>query len=159
MLAFDRIASIASIAVTLIGMFVGPLIAVRMSVKQFRSTKWWEKQEEAYREIMGGLATLKHALARWFDDSVGVRSLSQPEKDSLNRAFGEAREMIDKAAATGAYLISEDASEALAKLKRELDKNDGTGSWVAAIERDYAAVEACIAKMKSYARMDLRAPH
>jgi hypothetical protein len=156
MLAFDRMTSIASIAVTSIGMFVGPLIAVRMSVKQFRSTRWWEKQEEAYREIMGALATLQHALARWFDDSVQMRNLSQPEKDSLNRKSEEAREMIDKAAATGAYLISEDASQALATLKRELDKNDGPGNWVAEIERHHAAVEACITKMRSCARRDLR---
>jgi hypothetical protein len=78
---------------------------------------------------------------------------------SLNTKPEEAREMIDEAAATGAYLISEEASEALATLKRELDKNDGPGSWVTEIERHHAAVKACVTKMKSYAEMDLRSRH
>jgi ABC-type arginine/histidine transport system permease subunit len=63
-----------SVLVTLIGLFVGPLIAVRISLKQFHSQKWWELRAEAYSKIMGQLSAVQRALDLWIDIEEGTRA-------------------------------------------------------------------------------------
>jgi hypothetical protein len=147
--------SIVSVAITLIGIFVAPWLAVRMSLKQFRSTKWWEKQAEAYSNIMEHLTTLQYALGAWCDESSHQRDLSKSEKETLNKKFGEAREVIAKATAAGAYMISTEASNALTTCIEKLNKTDLRGDWLSDLDRHYDAVKECITEMARYSRKDL----
>ena len=155
MTGFKDVMSIVSVAITLIGIFVAPWLAVKMSLKQFRSTRWWEKQAESYSNIVGHLTTLQYALGAWCDESMHLRDLSKSEKETLNKKFGEAREVIEKAAAAGAYMISEEASNALTTLIEKLNKTDLRGDWLSDLDRHHSAVKECITEMACCSRKDL----
>jgi hypothetical protein len=152
---FKNMMSIVGVVITLIGIFVAPWLAVRLSLKQFRSTRWWEKQAEAYSNIMEQLAALQYTLGIWYDESLHLKDLSKSEKETLNEKYGEAREIIEKAAAAGAYLISDGASKTLTTLIKELNKSDLRGDWLSDLDRHYGAVRECITEMTRYSRKDL----
>ena len=61
---FKTAMSIVTEVTALIGIFVAPWLAVKLSLKQFRSTRWWEKQAETYSNIMEKLKTLQYILGR-----------------------------------------------------------------------------------------------
>jgi len=147
--------SIVAQLTALIGMFVAPWLAVKLSLKQFRSTRWWEKKAEACSNIMEHLKTLQYTLGRWYDENCQVTSLSKSEHDTLNKEFGEAKKTIERAAAAGAYLISNDASNTLTLLIGELNKTDSRGDWLADLDRHYSAVKQCIAGITRFAYKDL----
>lgn len=155
MTGFKDVMSIVSVAITLIGIFVAPWLAVRMSLKQFRSTRWWEKKAEAYSNIMEHLTTLQFALGAWCDESSHLRDFSKSEKEILNKKFGEATEVIEKAAAAGAYMISNEASNALTTCIGKLHKTDSRGDWLSDLDRHYSAIKGCISEMTRYSRIDL----
>ena len=153
---FKNVTIIVSLAINLIGVLLAPWLAVKRSLKQFRSTRWWEKQAEAYSEIMEQLRTLQYALGRWCDESSHLIDLSKSEKETLNKKFVEAREVLEKSAAAGAYLISEEASNALTILIKELNKTNARGDWLSDLDRHYEAVKQCITEMIRHSREDLQ---
>ena len=87
-------------------------ITARLSLRQFRSQRWWERQAEAYSSIMEKLTLLQYLLGLWYDDALAVGRIPEAGRDELNRRFAEAREGIIRAAAAGSYIISVTAADA-----------------------------------------------
>jgi len=88
--------------------------------------------------------------------TVGIKRTRDKDKEKLSECYEKARESIIKAAAIGAYIVSDATVVALTKLLRELEKEDLNGNWVDDINRNYASVKECIEKIREYAKMDLQ---
>ena len=78
------------------------------------------------------------------------------DKEKLSECYEKARESITKAAAIGAYIVSDATVVALTKLLRELEKEDLIGNWVDDINRYHVSVKECIEKIREYAKVDLQ---
>jgi len=130
-------------------------VTVKFSMGQFYSQRWWEKKVEAYSRIIEHLSYLRYCFGEWFDEGVGVTSLRDKEREKLSEGYGQARESITKAAAIGAYIVSDETATALAKLLHELEKRDPDGDWLSDIDRTYHSIEEYITKIREYARVDL----
>lgn len=102
------------VGITAIVSFAGPWIAVKLSLKQFRSQKRWERQQEAYMTILESLAVVRNHYGNLFDSIVRSEVWTPDEKDV--QKFKDARFEIEKYAAAGAYLISESSTKALQKV-------------------------------------------
>ena len=130
-------------------------VTVKLSIKQFYSQRWWEKKAEAYSHIIEHLSYLQYYFGEWFNEGVGIKKLGEKDTERLSEGYRKARESITKAAAIGAYIISDDTATALVKLLRELEKEDPRGNWVGDIDRCYGSVKECITKIREYAKVDL----
>jgi hypothetical protein len=62
---------VAQICITLVGILAGPWIAVRWSLSQFRSTKWWERQEQIYTNAITLLSFVKFGLTQRYLKCIG----------------------------------------------------------------------------------------
>jgi hypothetical protein len=103
--------SIVTCCITLFGMFMGPRIAVRMALKQFRSQKWWELQTETYGRLLQSLAVIKHHFdGRVLDSTSGRDGHTHPKLDD---EFSTASADLHKFVATGGYYFSDDTNAAL----------------------------------------------
>ena len=102
------------VGITAIVSFAGPWIAVKLSLKQFRSQKRWERQQEAYMKILESLAVVRNYYGTLFDCIVRSE-VWKPDENELQK-FKDARFEIEKYAAAGAYLISEASTKALQKV-------------------------------------------
>src|SRR5258708_35469313 len=78
--------------------FVASWLAVKSAVRQLSSQRWWERQEEAYRNIVENLSRIQVLLSRI--DNSGVESVSIEQQmnkwsqilkriDDLEQAFHE----------------------------------------------------------------------
>ena len=138
------IALIPALAVSIITSF----ITVKLSLRQFYSQRWWEKRAEAYSEIMEHLSYLQFYFDEWSDEIHGERTLSKEKKEELLGVYLKSRESIIRAAAIGAYIVSDTTTVALATLLSELRTEDPMGNWAADNDRHYTAVKECIAKIR-----------
>ena len=132
------------------------IVTVKLSIKQFYSQRWWEKKAEAYSHIIENLSYLQYYFSEWFDEEIGIKRMRDKDKEKLSECYEKARESITKAAAIGAYIVSDATVVALTKLLRELEKEDLSGNWVDNINRYHASVKECIEKIREYAKVDLQ---
>lgn len=66
--------------ITGVGLYVGPKIAVKRSIEQFRSQKWWENQASAYAALLSRLAILKHHNRVWYAWAVEHEDMPEEKK-------------------------------------------------------------------------------
>ena len=130
-------------------------ITVRLSMRQFYSQRWWEKKAEVYSHIMEHLSYLQYHLGEWEAEFIGEKTLSKEAKERLAEGYRQSKESITKAAAIGAYIVSDNVATALAELLRELNKSDPMGDIMADIEMHSSAIEKCIAKIREDAKVAL----
>ena len=129
-------------------------LAVRISLRQFSTQKWWERREQTYAKIIGILSSLLVSLGRWENDELSIKILNKEEKDNLFKKLRQGQEQIELVAREGAFRISEKSSEALREAVRALDRY---GSHpMEGIEIQWKAVSYCLEIINSEAKKDLR---
>lgn len=117
---------IVQIGITMIGMVVGPWIAVRWSIKQFRSQKWLERQGEVYSRLLENLAIIRHCVTTELNYYLRPDYQLGPNK-LLDAQLGSATAEVQKIAAMGAYYLSEEASKSVDKFSNSWNVNLGCG--------------------------------
>jgi hypothetical protein len=147
------LALIPSIVVSVLTAYV----TVRLSIKQFYSEKWWEKKAEAYSSIIEQLSYLQYFLEQWFSNEIGEKVLREETKARMREEYEQVELALKKAAAAGAYIVSDDTAIALKDVISvfnqpgyRYDRN-----WLEEMEKDYVAVKECITKIREYAKEDL----
>ena len=130
-------------------------VTVRLSMKQFYSQRWWEKKAETYSRIIEQLTCLQYYFGERFDEGIGIKKLDNESEKKIFESYRQAKESITKAAAMGAYIVSDDTATALAKLLNELEGKNPIGDWVSDIDKYHRSVKECITKIREYAKVDL----
>lgn len=129
-------------------------ITVKLSVRQFYSERWWEKKAEAYSHIIEELSCLQYCFwERGWAKFEGIE-FSEPRKTKLQEEYNRAEESIRKAAAIGAYIVSDETATALEKVLRELLEEEPINSSEQ-LHKCLSSVNTCIAKIRQYAKVDL----
>jgi hypothetical protein len=142
------IALLPALAVSIITAY----IAVRLSLKQFYSQRWWDKKAEAYSLILEHLSYLKYYYGEWIDELQLDITMSEDHQKRLNDGYQQSKESIIKAAAIGEFIISETAGQAVAKLLSELTNLHFEADLNTIVERSYAAAGECIKTVKEEAK-------
>jgi hypothetical protein len=141
------------------GLFISvltALVTVRLSIRQFRSERWWEKKWDAYSQIMKQLTLLEFSYGSWYDDAVSARALNDESKAILREQHHQAEESIGMAAAAGSFVVSKESARVLADLVKEFDKHAAGEHWVDEIGRHYQSTVTSIARIREHAKADLR---
>jgi hypothetical protein len=117
---------IAQIIITIIGMIVGPWLAVRWSLRRFRSEKWWERQEEAYGTLLGDLVVAKQYL---FEAWEGLVRQQPTPNDEMTIRYRKACSDIELQVYAGPYLLSEETIKTAKTFLGQIDteSNDYAG--------------------------------
>ena len=139
------------IAVTLIGLFVGPLIAVKLAMKRFRSEKWWEIQSQKYNHLIDNLAIIKHYLDAKVEYYAHPDYACKPESTLKDQSFSAAS-AIATLAATGNHYLSNEASNSLRKCVGALSIDFGWGDEEAEAKQYLEAVDDCVGILTREAR-------
>jgi hypothetical protein len=148
--------------VTLLGVVAGAVATYRsassqheMELEKFYTEKWWEKKDEAYSHIIEQLARLRYYYGRWLDSLETGRDFTDEERKRLGKEHNQAKEEIERAAAAGAYAISDEASSALEEFLRALDRAYSP-DFYAQVDQEYGLTKQCIATIRECASADLQ---
>jgi len=132
-------------------------ITVQLSLRRFRSERWWERKVLAYEKIIGALHDSKafadnHLKAEYSDRVV------PEEKDKELRARSKAAyEEIAKAIDTGSFLLSDEALSRLKQYEKDAKKASDEQSWFEYLHADLVATSNCLKDFIQIAKRDLKA--
>jgi hypothetical protein len=141
--------TVAQIVITIIGMGVGPWLAVRWSLKQFRSQKWWERQQEVYTQLLEDLSVIySHDMGVMDEIETGNKYMPALEVGAM---VTSAKHRIERLSITGAYIISEVTASALMKYQRASYKADAESHPHDACEIESSAAKDCLEVIKKEA--------
>ena len=143
-----------AIIVGIIVAAVSSWITVQLSLRKFRTEKWWELKAEAYSKIIGAL----HNSKAFADEHLNAHNrgykISEEKEKEVRRRANEAKEKISKAVDIGAFLLSE---RALARLKQyQKDAQAGAEDWYKSLEKDWEVSHKCLKDIIEIAKIDLQ---
>lgn len=99
---------------------------------------------------------MQYCYGQWLGEITDGVSLAQDDKVKLSKSYRESRELLIKASATGAYIISDDAAKVLKNIVDDLEKVDWVNDWFGHIDRCYGCIVEGIIEIRACAIMDLK---
>ena len=143
----------------LVGLLIATVsawVTVQLSLKRFRSEKWWERKVEAYERVIEALHHRKAFADAHYEEWFEGQKHSQERQDQLSRGVKESIKEIEKAANVGAFLFSGEAQGRLARYKRESREALKGSDIHEMINSSSKAVDSCLSDLIELARKDLR---
>ncbi|MDB4895674.1 MAG: hypothetical protein JWN15_1936 [Firmicutes bacterium] len=105
-------------------------VTVRMSLKRFRSEKWWERKATAYERVIEALYQAKAFFDAHLDAAMDGRELTEEFKAELQQRSKDAHVEINKATAIGAFMLSDQAQARLNKYQQEVAEAEKKEFWM-----------------------------
>ena len=110
---------------TALGLYYGPKIAVRRSLEQFRSQKWWERKASAYDELIRAASRLlAYHSDCWEQQTRGWRWTEDRQKESDEKRK-EALAVLETFSDLGGFVISEAAGKVVKRLQASEEPTGG----------------------------------
>ena len=132
--------------------FASAWITVRLSFRQFRSERWWERKVEAYDRIISALHDSTTYAEAKFSAHCEERELKNSELAKKSR---DAHLEIQRAADMGAYLLSKEARERLVRYRNACKQEWDDSNFFGYLECEAAASSSCLSDMIEIAKRDL----
>lgn len=129
-------------------------ITVQLSLRRFRTERWWERKVESYTNIIEALHNSK-AFASYHLKIAG-REIPDERDEDLRSRTREANDEILKATDVGAFILSEKALTRLRKYKNEEEEASELGDWYGYLVADLEATEECLKDFIEIAKKDLK---
>jgi hypothetical protein len=136
---------------------VSSWITVQLSLRKFRSERWWERRVEAYSKAIEALHNSKAFAHHHLEAEDKGRKLSEERKTELKHNAKAAHDEILKAISVGSFLLSEGALSRLEKYQREVEQASKQQTWYDYIDEVWYANDQCLKDFIEIARRDLKA--
>jgi hypothetical protein len=130
-------------------------ITVQLSLRKFRSEKWWERKADAYTRILDALHKSKKFSDEHLEAEYRAKEVSEDRDKELRKLAKESREELLRAVDVGAFLLCGDAVEVLKDYEREVDKLSEYETWYEYIDADNTINHRTLLKLIPIARKDL----
>lgn len=131
------------------------VITVKLSLKKFRSEKWWEKKTEAYSKIVDALHQLKNYCEQKLPAEYGEPSLSSEKEKELGQQYQTAYRELVKALDVGSFIITDEAVKILETYQNRPELNYYENPLCDIIECDLKYIKECLRDFKLAAKKDL----
>lgn len=129
-------------------------VTVQLSLRQFRSERWWEKRVDAYSKIIEALHNSKAFLEEHLEAEAVEGDLSAERKKELGARAHAANDEIVKAVNVGAFLLSEKALANLKQYKVDTATHPDM-MWDEYLEQNFPATKVCLEAIVKIAKKDL----
>jgi hypothetical protein len=101
---------------------IASFATVRLSIKRFRSERWWERKADTYSKIVTSI----HQMITCCEDHMeyiesGIEDDSNAE-ERFQKAFLAAQGQMEKTLEAGSFFISSDSEKVIKNLKMNLEK-------------------------------------
>jgi hypothetical protein len=117
--------TLCNLVLTAIGLYFGPTIAVRRSLEQFRSQKWWERKANAYDELIRAASRLCAYHSRCVDVEMKGWQMTEEWKRATDEKRKEAVGILENYSDFGGFAISETAGYAIRRIQASFEPKDG----------------------------------
>jgi hypothetical protein len=130
-------------------------ITVKLSLRRFRSEKWWELKVQTYQNVIEALHNSKLFADEHLEAGYNFREVSDERDKELRQKAKAGHEELGKIMDIGAFMLSEEATARLQRYRKEAKAAGEEPDWVGYLEADYAALDNCLKDFIEIARRDL----
>ena len=129
---------------------------VQLSLKRFRSERWWEKKAEAYERVIEAFHNSKKF------DSEHMRAVERGSEvpndrdQELRKLSKAARDEILRAADIGGFVMSEGAMKILSRYEAESENAPREPSWYEHLDASWSLTNSYMKEFFAEAHRDLR---
>ena len=131
-------------------------ITVQLSLRQFRSQKWWERKFDAYAKILDALHESKKFSDEHLEADYKAKEVSEERDEELRKLSKKSREELLRSVDVGAFLLCDEAVEVLKGYENEADKLHEYKTWYEYIDADNTINHRTLKKLIPIARKDLK---
>jgi hypothetical protein len=131
-------------------------ITVQLSLRRYRTEKWWERKADAYSSVIEALHNAKTALDQQFEADLEGRELREDRVRFLDDRARAATDEILKITDVGAFLLCDEALSRLVLYQKEARAASHTPDWGQFVDDTIAVTDRCIKDIIRIAKKDLR---
>lgn len=134
---------------------VSSWITVRLSIRQFRSQRLWEKKVETYQKIIEAFHKSKNYSSEYLTTEIKGREVSEARGAELVKQSKEAHHEISKARDVGRFLLSDKAVSILDEFKKKYHSQPHYESWVESLEKNWLLADDYMKEFIAEAQKDV----
>ena len=131
-------------------------IAVQLSISKFRTEKWWEKKTEAYERVIEAFHNVKNGFSAHMEVEFGEMKLSEDRKKELEKCSRNARDEILRASDIGAFILSKNALNILAKFEAQSKIAIKENGWFGFLDSSWSLADNHMKEFIEEAHRDLK---
>ncbi len=135
---------------------VSSWVTVQLSLRKFRTEKWWERRADAYASVIEALHNSKEFSVQHLRAEERGREISEDRDAELRVQATAASEEIRRVANIGSFFLSDQAMVRMARFQKEEDEASDAMDWIEYLEGDWKAVSTCLDDMIAIAKADLK---
>jgi hypothetical protein len=140
--------------VAVLSAWVAARLAVRHSVRQFQSERWWERKADAYSALVHALHNMRGYVETLREVHAG-EGAAFPE-DQLRIQWRHGRDELARVASQHAFVIAGDAAEEVTRLHGELRYGANGRPHAEALGGESDAIGRTLTRVREIASRDLR---
>ncbi len=132
-------------------------LTVNLSIRQFRTQKWWENKYETYYKVITCLSRLIYCYREWMKVYTPdtLREFNEEYKNKITEKYNLAIEEFHEIANASVFNISEKAAKEIRKLRDEIEDAAGSHNWYEDACEKHELIENCIRDIRIYSKEDL----
>ncbi len=131
-------------------------ITVRLSLRRFRSEKWWEKKVAAYERVIDAFHDLKRFTSEHMVAEEQLKEIDDARDHQLRELAQKGRDEILRASDVGAFILSEKTLSILAKYEAESGGLLKHKSWYEYLDAKWSITNQYMKEIIAEAHRDLK---
>ncbi len=151
--AFDIL---AIFAVNITVAITTAIVTVHLSIRRFRTEKWWEIRAEAYHRVIEALHNAKAFSDTHLKADMEDLAISPEREKEVSEQSEKAVREITHAIDLGRYLLSKEALDRLKRYQTDRAAAADTTSWQRYLMDTRDVCEDCLKDMSKIARRELK---
>ncbi len=132
-------------------------LTVRLSLKRFRTERWWERKAETYSNILESLHLMKQYYDALIAAELNYQEISDERGKEIWGRWKGGIEEIARVTDIGSFIVSDEAVRRLEQLQGDLDLDgpDATKSFYEFLEDQFEKIQKCLSEIREIAKEDL----
>ena len=129
---------------------------MHLSLRRFRTERWWEKTADVYSNLLGAIHDAKAFSEEYLAAEYRNRRLSDEEDKVLREKYRQSESVIYRAMDVGSFYLSQEAIDCLKTYRKESSSAIQEDSWQMYLQADLDATNRCLHSMIEIARRHLK---
>jgi hypothetical protein len=133
-------------------------VTVQLSLRRFRTERWWERKVNAYERVITALYDAKASANQRQEAVIHNRELSEETQNGLSAKSMAARKETARAIEIGAFLLSNETLSRLQQYRQEEHSayDVPIADWREAIDNEWFAIHDALRDLILLAKKDLQ---
>lgn len=131
-------------------------LSARWAVRRAYQERWWDRKEQAYREIVDALHDLLRYSSFEADRDLNGDRGGHPKEKEFALRYSEAYWTVQRMTDIGPFVISQEAADILQKLRNRPKLEWGDGPAFELREQEASHYREALERIRECARKDLK---